>query len=186
MPVKAMDLFDAYNRSALPQDHGYLVSSFFSASSAYSRYEVVSYNNVKSIYASEDGLTFQTDGKKLYILVEPQNFPMKGEEPYVRKSTEQIPHRFNELESVTCKNQTRIYYSKKAIMSYGSFTVMRPTGINFAIVFYYLPDMFESLALFFEKTFNKEAQVPLSDAKKVAKGVAEKIREAMAWEYSSE
>ncbi|MCK7503702.1 MAG: hypothetical protein MZV70_06025 [Desulfobacterales bacterium] len=91
MPVKAMDLFDAYEKSQLPKDHGFIVSSFFSSNSAYSRYEVVSYNNVKSIYPSGEGLTFQTDGKKLFILVEPQNYAKKSEEPYVRSSTEQIP-----------------------------------------------------------------------------------------------
>ena len=42
-----MDLFDAYQKSMLPSDQGFIVSSFFSPSSAYSRYEVVSYNPEK-------------------------------------------------------------------------------------------------------------------------------------------
>jgi len=185
MPIKAMDLFDAYAKSALPQDQGYLVSSFFAPNTAYARYEIVSYNNVKSIYASDEGLTFQTDGKKLYILIEPQNYSKKNEEPYIRSSIEQIPQRFNELECHICKNQSRIYYGKKSLISYGSFTVMRPTGVNFAIVFYSLPDMYASLQMFFEKTFNKEAQVPLADARKVSKAVSEKIHETMTWDFSS-
>jgi len=53
-----MDLFDAYAKNALPKDHGYVVTSFFSNNSVYSRYEIVSYNNVKSIYPNEEGLTF--------------------------------------------------------------------------------------------------------------------------------
>lgn len=175
MPVKAMDLFDAYQKSALPKDHGFLVSSFFSANSAYSRYEVVSYANVKSIYPNEGGLTFQTDGKKLFILIEPANYHQKGTEPYVRQSADQIPQRFSELELHTCKNQAKVYHSKEPVISYGSFTIMRPTGINFSFVFYALPDIKESLSLFFEKTFNKEAGVPLSDAKKVAASVAASI-----------
>ena len=186
MPVKAMDLFDAYSKNALPKDHGYIVSSFFAAHTAYSRYEIVSYNNVKSIYPSEDGLTFQTDGKKLFVLVEPSNYPSKGMEPYVRSTAEKIPLRFNELELYTCKNQTRIYWAKDAVISYGAFTIMRPAGINFAFCFYYLPDMHQSMQLFFEKTFNKEAGVPLSDSKKVAASVAEKIKSAMVWDYQSE
>ncbi|HPE89926.1 MAG TPA: hypothetical protein P5298_09705 [Spirochaetia bacterium] len=185
MPVKAMDLFDAYQKSMLPSDQGFIVSSFFSPSSAYSRYEVVSYNNVKSIYPADNGLTFQTDGKKLHILIEPANYPKKAEEPYVRSSHEQIPHRFSELDLHTCKNQTKIYSSKEAIMSYTSFTVMKPAGVNFAFIFFNLPDVYDSMALFFEKTFNKEAGVPMVDAKKVAKGLGVKIQDALKWEYSS-
>ena len=186
MSVKAMDLFDAYNKSALPKEEGYLVSSFFSTHTAYSRYEIVSYANVKSIYPSEDGLTFQTDGKKLFILAEPANYHQKGIEPYVRTTEESIPHRFSELELHKCKNQTKIYYGKNAVLSYGSFTVMRPTGMNFAFIFYKLPDTFESLRIFFEKTFNKEAGVPLVDAKKVAALIAEKAETVMAWDFRQE
>lgn len=185
MPLKAMDLFDAYTKNALPNDQGYIVSSFFSPNSAYSHYEVISYNNLKSIYPADGGLTFQSDGKKLHILIEPANYPMKGEEPYVRKSSEMVPHRFSELDLHTCKNQTKIYYGKAAVMSYTSFTVMKPAGVNFSFLFYPLPDTFDSLTMFFEKTFNKEAGVPLSDAKKVAKAVGLRARECMQWEYSS-
>ena len=186
MPVKAMDLFDAYSKNALPKDHGYIVSSFFSANSAYSRYEIVSYNNVKSIYPNEDGLTFQTDGKKLFILIEPANYPNKAMEPFVRSTAEKIPLRFGELELHTCKNQTRIYWGKDAVVSYGAFTIMRPAGVNFSFCFYFLPDMHQSLQLFFEKTFNKEAGVPLADAKKVSILVSEKIKSSMVWDFQSE
>jgi hypothetical protein len=183
MPVKAMDLFDAYAKNALPKDHGYIVTSFFSSNTIYSRYEIVSYANVKSIYPSEEGLTFQTDGKKLYILVEPANYPNKGMEPYVRSTAEKIPLRFSELESHVCKNQTRIYWSKDAVVSYGAFTVARPEGINFSFCFYQLPDVIQSLQLFFEKTFNKETSVPLADSKKVAAAFAENIKTKMVMDY---
>lgn len=185
MSVKAMDLFDAYQKSALPKEEGFLVSSFFSNNTAYSRYEVVSYANVKSIYPNEDGLTFQTDGKKLYILVEPPNYHQKGIEPYCRPTAEQIPHRFSELELHQCKNLTKVYYGKNSVMSYGSFTVMRPTGMNFSFIFYKLPDVYDSLKLFFEKTFNKEAGIPLADAKKIAAAVTEKVKSAMAWDFTT-
>ena len=64
MAEKALDLFQAYNEGKLPKEGGYIVSSFFNNTSTYSIYEVVAYNGVKSIYASEEGLTFQTDGNK--------------------------------------------------------------------------------------------------------------------------
>jgi len=186
MPVKAMDLFDAYQKSALPKDQGFLVTSYFSNNSAYSRYEIVSYANVKSIYPNDGGLTFQTDGKKLFILVEPANYPQKGLEPYVRPTEEQIPHRFSELECFPCKNQSKLYYGKDAVISYGSFTIMRPTGMNFAFIFYNLPDLYDSLKLFFEKTFNREAGVPLNDAKKCAAAVSLKVKQCMSWERPQE
>ncbi len=185
MATKAMDLYDSYSKNMLPKENGYIVSSFFSPNSAYSRYEVVSYNNVKGIFPNENGLTFQSDGKKLHILIEPMNYSKKSEEPYVRSSAEQIPHRFSELELHTSKNQTKIYWGKMSVMSYTSFTILKPTGVNFSFVFFWLPDIYDSLAMFFEKTFNKEAGVPLADAKKVAKSIALKVKETMTWEYSS-
>jgi hypothetical protein len=186
VPVKAMDLYDAYTKNTLPEANGYIVSSFFAPNSTYSRYEIVSYSSVKSIYPADEGLTFHTDGKKMHILVEPANYHKKQEEPYVRSSTEQVPHRFSELDLHICKNQTKIYYSKKAILSFSSFTIMKPTGINFALVFYPLPDLYESLQLFFEKTLNKEAQVPMPDAKKTAKAIRARIEETMTWDFKSE
>jgi hypothetical protein len=186
MPVKAMDLFDAYSKNALPKDTGYIVTSFFNSNSVYSRYEIVSYNNVKSIYPSDEGLTFQTDGKKLFVLIEPANYPNKGMEPYVRSNAEKIPLRFNELDTHVCKNQTRIFWAKEAVISYGAFTIARPAGINFSFCFYQLPDMYQSLQLFFEKTFNKEASVPFADAKKVAAAVADKIKTKMVWDFTTE
>jgi hypothetical protein len=183
MPVKAMDLFDAYAKNALPKDRGYIVTSSFSSNSVYSRYEIVSYNNVKSIYPTEEGLTFQTDGKKLYILIEPSNYPNKGMEPFVRSTNEKIPLRFSELDVHNCKNQTHIYWAKDAVMSYGSFTVARPAGINFSFCFYQLPDVIQSLQLFFEKTFNKECSIPMPDAKKVSAAVAEAIKTKMVWDF---
>jgi len=186
VPVKAMDLYDAYTKNALPYENGYIVSSFFAPNSTYSRYEIVSYSSVKSIYPADEGLTFQTDGKKMHILVEPANYHKKQEEPYVRSSNEMVPHRFSELDLHISKNQTKIYYSKKAILSFTSFTIMKPTGINFAFVFYPLPDLNDSLQLFFEKTLNKEAQVPMPDAKKTSKAVRARIEETMTWDFRSE
>jgi hypothetical protein len=179
MAVKAMDLFEAYSQDKLPKDEGYVISSFFSDNSAYSIYEIVSYSGVKTIYLTEAGMTFQTNGKKIHILVEPASYPNKAVEPYVRSNNEQIPLRFNELEQITAKNQSKIMIAKKPIESFSSFTILRPTGVNFALVFYRLPDVFDTLQLFFEKTFNREAGIPQVDAKKSAKRVAEIVAATM-------
>lgn len=179
MPSKAMDLFEAYAQDKLPKDEGYIISSFFSNTSAYSKYEIVSYSGVKSIYLTDEGLTFQTNGKKLHILIEPPNYPHKAIEPYVRSSNEQIPLRFSELEQIVAKNQTRIMIAKKPIISFSSFTILKPTGINFALAFYSLPDLYDTLAIFFEKTYNKEAGVPMADAKKAALKTVEIVKKTM-------
>lgn len=181
MAIKAMDLFEAYAQDKLPRDEGYIVSSFFNVNSAYSKYEVVTYSGVKSIYLTEDGLSFQTNGKKLHILTEPANYASKSIEPYVRTSVDQIPLRFNELNIVISKNQTRIMIAKQPIQAFSSFTILKPTGINFALVFYKLPDVFDTLGIFFEKTLNKEAGVPMADAKKAAGKIVETLKETMQW-----
>jgi hypothetical protein len=67
MQPKALDLFQAFKSDSLPRDGGYIVSSFFDSTSSYSIYEIVSYDAVKSIHASDEGLTFQSDGLKLFI-----------------------------------------------------------------------------------------------------------------------
>jgi hypothetical protein len=181
MAIKAMDLFEAYSQEKLPRDQGYIISTFFSNNSAYSKYEIVSYSGVKAIYLNESGLEFQTNGKKIHILIEPASYPNKAVEPYLRNENEQIPLRFNEVETITAKNQSKIMIAKKPLDSFGSFTVLRPTGINFAMVFYSLPDIYDTLKLFFEKTFNKEAGIPQADAKKSAQKVSEILSQTMSF-----
>ncbi|WP_028973144.1 hypothetical protein [Spirochaeta cellobiosiphila] len=171
MPLRAQALFDAYQNDELPKDGGYIVTSFFAEHSSYSIYEIVSYNAVKSIFVNDEGMTFQSDGKKIFILVEPPSFPRKHIEPYNRSDHEKIPHRFNELEIFTCKNQMKIMVSKEPIVTYGSFTIMRPTNINFSFVFYGLPDVFDSMNLFFQKTLNKEAGIPQIEAKQASRTI---------------
>jgi hypothetical protein len=177
--AKAMDLFEAYAQDKLPKDQGYIVSSFFSENSAYSIYEIVSYSGVKAIYLTDTGLTFQTNGKKLHILIEPATYPNKAMEPYVRSNTEQIPRRFNELETLVAKNESKIMISKTPMDSFSSFTILRPTGINFALVFYNHPEIYSTIDMFFQKTFNKEAGIPQVDAKKGAKKVAEIVEKTL-------
>ncbi|MDR2730012.1 MAG: zinc ribbon domain-containing protein, partial [Treponema sp.] len=51
--LKFRNLFDAYSRETLPFAQGYIVSSFFSETSNYSIYEIVSYAGVKEIFKTE-------------------------------------------------------------------------------------------------------------------------------------
>jgi hypothetical protein len=178
---RLMDLFDAYAQDKLPRDHGFVVSSFFSENSAYSIYEVVSYSGVKEIQLTGTGLIFVTGGKKLYILVEPGSYPQKYMEPVSRKEGEQIPKRFSELEIITARNQTKIMVAKETNETYGSFTVLKPTGDNFARVLYNLPDVLQTLEELFEKSFNKEAGIPLADARAAGTLVAQMVDKTMSF-----
>ena len=181
MSIKAMDLFEAYSEDKLPKDQAYIVSSIINTHNGYAIYEVISYSGVKAIYPEGEGLTFQSSGKKMHILIEPPSYPKKATEPYLRDTEDQIPLRFSELNLTTAKNQAKIYMAKKPIESLSSFTVARPTGLNISFVFYELPDLYDTLAKFFEQTFNKDAGVPQSDSKKIAKDAVQTMQKLMAF-----
>jgi hypothetical protein len=181
MAAKALDLFQAYAQGKLPKDGGYIVSSFFDQHSAYSRYEVVAYSGVKSIYLTESGITFQTDGNKLFVLVEPPNYSRKHVEPVNRESDAQIPHRFSELEIHVSKNQSKVMVSREPIIAYSSFTVLKPTGVNFALVFYHREDVLDTLEFFFTQTLHKEAGVPTIDSKRAARLVRGGLAKFAIW-----
>jgi len=179
MAEKAMDLFEAYKQNKLPKDHAYIVSSFINSNTGYAIYEVISYSGVKAIYPEGTGLTFQSSGKKMHILIEPASYPKKATEPYLREKTEQIPLRFKELDLITCKNQIRIYMAKKPIEALSSFTVAKPVGFNICFLFYDVDGLFQTMTKFFEQSFNKDAAVPQSDAKKAAKETAAVVEKLM-------
>ena len=121
--VKAMDLFEAYAKQKLPMDQGYIVSSFFKEESAYSIYEIVSYATLKDIYLTGNGLTFQTNGKKLFLFVEPENYSHKSMEPYCRERDFQVPLRFKDSQQGTARGLVGIYY-RKAYRSQLCFSIL--------------------------------------------------------------
>ena len=181
MATKAMDLFEAYAKDKLPKDQAYIVSSFINGNTGYSIYEVISYSAVKAIYPEGTGLTFQSSGRKMHILIEPASYPQKAIEPYLRAQAEQIPLRFKELSVLTCKNQVKIYMAKKPIESLSSFTVARPVGFNISFLFFEQPDIYDTLTKFFEQSYNKDAGVPQVDAKKAAVNTVEVVQKTMAF-----
>jgi hypothetical protein len=181
MAIKAMDLFEAYSKDKLPKDQAYIVSSFINTNTGYAIYEVISYSGVKAIYPEGEGLTFQSSGKKMHILIEPPTYPNKATEPYLRNKGDQIPLRFSELTLHNAKNQSKIYLAKKPIESLSSFTIARPAGYNISFVFYKMDGLYETLAKFFEQTFNKDARIPQSDAKRAAKLAIEVVEKQMAF-----
>jgi hypothetical protein len=65
---------------------------------------------------------------------------------------------------------------------YGSFTVLKPTSINFSIVFYQLPDVYTSLANFFQESLNRHRKIPIHDAKKTALLISGTVQKYMGFE----
>jgi len=177
--VKFRNLFEAFAKGNLPFAQGYIVSSFFSEKTAYSIYEIVSYAGVKEIFPTETGLQFVAGGKKLYVLVENDTYQLKYQEPVSRAEGESIPKRFNELEKLVAKNQTSIYVAKEPNEITGQFTILKPNTLNFAVVFYDLPDVYKSLAVFFEDSLNRQRKVPQHDAKKAAELISTTAEKTM-------
>jgi len=176
---KVMNLFDAYASDQLPKDQGYIVSSFINGNTGYSIYEIISYSGVKAIYPDGGGLTFQSQGRKLHILIEPGSYPHKAIEPYLREKQDQIPLRFKELVKHTCKNQSTIYWALKPVESLSSFTVSRPIGFNVSFVFYNKPDIYTTLAKFFEQSFTNDAGLPMSDSRKGGGDISAIVKKSM-------
>jgi hypothetical protein len=177
--VAYRNLFDAFAQGKLPFSNGYIVSSFFSDKNAYSIFEIVSYAGVKEIFLTETGLQFVTGGKKLYILVENDTYEKKFIDPVSRAQGESIPKRFNEVEILVAHNQTKIMVAKEPNELYGSFTILKPTSINFSIVFYQLDDVYKTLASFFEEVLNRQRKVPQMDAKKAAQLISNTVQKTM-------
>jgi RNA polymerase subunit RPABC4/transcription elongation factor Spt4 len=180
--VSFRNLFEAYSHGKLPFANGYIVSSFFSETSYYSVYEIVSYAGVKEIFLTDTGLQFVTGGKKLYVLAEPDTYQLKFQEPVSRADGERIPKRFSELDIITAKNQTKIMISKEPNESFGSFTILRPSGVNFAVVFYKRPDVYESLVDFFVESLNRQVNIPEHDAKIAAQNITKILKKHMGFE----
>lgn len=176
-----MELYEAYEKNMLPKDEGYVVSAFYLPDSPYSILEIISYSEVKNFFASTDSLTFQSNGKKIYILVEPSSYNHKSQEPYVRPSKYQIPLRFNDLNIYTCKNQYKVMYNKEPQMMMTSFTVLKPTGHNFSLIVFQQDDIQKTLAKLFQSALHNESNVPMNDSKVISEDLAEMIVTKLCW-----
>jgi hypothetical protein len=104
--------------------------------------------------------------KKLYVLLEPDTYQLKFQEPVSRTESGKIPKRFSELEIITATNQSKIMIAKEPNENFGSFTILKPAGVNFAVVFYKADDVYETLASFFEESLNKSGKFPRRTPKK--------------------
>ena len=161
------NLFDAYNKGQLPNNTGYIITQVFSDTSAYTRMEIISYGNVKDIYRTEEGLTFQADGRKLYLLFEPVSYYEKHTDPCYRDDAHKIPYRFKELEIHSTKRQDKIMVGKQPVDTYTSFTILNPSTFNISHIISGddRADIGETILAFLNESLVKNLKVPRTDAK---------------------
>jgi len=115
------------------------------------------------------------------VLVEPADYEKKDWEPFTRAGQQQIPHRFREVEQFTAANMSRILISRQPVTVYSSFTIPRPTRLNFSLLFYSLPDVLDSITAFFKKTLTARAAVPAGDAAAAARRIAAGLQRLPLW-----
>ena len=171
--ANAKELFPAYQAGELPREHGYVVSTFYHDSSNYTRYELISFDNVKDIFIGEEGLTFQAEGRKLYVLVEPAGWPSNHTEPAYRVEAERIPYRLKELIDYRTRRQDHVYVGREPVVTYNAFTIMKPIGQDASYVFYPVEDVRKNIMEFFRLSLWKQARVPQGDVREVIKIIDE-------------
>ncbi|NOY08808.1 MAG: hypothetical protein GXP33_08190 [Spirochaetes bacterium] len=179
--MQAIHLFDAYSHAKLPKYGGYIVSSNFQPELAYSIFEIVGYDNVQEIRLETDSLIFKSAGCKLYTLIEPANYPLKNVEPVQRESGRSIPYRFSELYILTTKKHETVYIGKKPIISYSSFTIIKPKKNDFAILFYNVPEVFKNMEEFLTSIYHDGVGITRSDSAKAAKITVQGIKNFNTW-----
>ena len=170
------DLFKAYMANQLPTEGGLIITSFFDEETTYSKYEVTSYNNVKDIYRNDEGIVFQADGYKQFVIVEPASYNNKHVEPAMRDRGHSIPYRFKEIDTFVTRRQDKIMVGKEPVVTYTSFTILQPVGENFAYIVTKEDDILQTVEAFFAKSMWQDARVPKIDAEKVGKTIAQTLK----------
>ncbi len=163
--AKIMDLFEAYTNGELPRDGGFIITEHLDDSSRYARYEVISYGNVKDIYLVDEGIMFQADGRKIFVLFEPLNYSAKHVEPSYRDDAHRIPYRLKELEIMATKRQEKIMVGKEPVETYTSFTIANETGLNTSYIVYRDESTARTILGFFEQSVWKTLSNTRTDAR---------------------
>lgn len=170
---EAKELFTAYQTGDFPKEHGYIVSTFYHDTSTYTRYELISFDNVKDIYTGDGGLTFQAEGRKIYVLVEPAGWPDHHTEPAYRPEGDRIPYRRKELIDYMTRRQDHVLIGREPVVTYSAFTVLKPTGQDAAYIFYPTDEVRQNILEYFRISLWKQARVPQSDVRELLKSIDE-------------
>ncbi len=168
MEIKWIDLFTGLMKGEIPFDGtGYIITANFQPTSTYSIFEIIAFKNIKQFIQADEGVTFYSDGYKIFVLYEPVAYRFRFQEPYLREKTDAIPLRWNELEAFEMPNKDRIHVSKEPYASMGSFYIDRPSQGNLVYYFYERPDLRDNMDQFMTRLMNEELKVPRSKMKDI-------------------
>jgi hypothetical protein len=163
MAKKWIELFEGLMKGEIPFDGtGYILSTHFQQSSPYTVFEIIAFRNIKQFIQEDQGVTFYSDGYKVYLLYEPVTYRFRFQEPYLREKDDSIPMRWNELETFDLPSKDRVIVSKEPYASMGSFYISQPGKGNYVYYFYELENIQENLDFFLTKLMNEELKVPRS------------------------
>ena len=162
--ARATSLLKAFTEDSIPPEGAFIITSRFDPVSPYSIYEITAYGAPGEIITSEEGFLFKADGERVYILVEPPDYPGKALEPLSREPGLSVPLRFSDLEIVIGKNNGRIMISAKPGMLKSSFLIPYTKGDDFAFVFYLTEDVHAAIRKFMADVFYNDSGLPREDA----------------------
>lgn len=168
MATKALELFSAYRSGRVPPGGGYLVSSCMVDGSAYVRYEIVAYRRARNLLLSRAGLTFNSDGSRIFVLVEADAYPDRTVEPWRRDARHRIPHCFSELTIVATRSHSRVMVSRDPVTVAAEFTIPCPAEIDFAFLFMPRRDAPATIEAFMAATLQEECLIPERPARRAA------------------
>lgn len=158
---KIIELFEGLSEGVIPFDGtGYILNTQFARDSNYTKIEIIAFKNVKNILPTGDGVIFQSDGYKTFLIYEPKTYQRRFLEPYLREDREKVPLRWNEVEVINLANHDRIILSKAPYLSYGSFTVDKPESGSFVYYIYQDDNVYEGIETFIGNILHKDLKVP--------------------------
>ena len=145
---------------------------------------MVSYSGIKSIQELDDGLKFNSSGRKIVGLIEPVNYPNKHQEPAFRstRTTEHIPFRLAECETfLTSDNKFRVLLPNKPIECLDSFTIEYPKKGDVSVIYFIFHDDIDGVILPYissnlEMILKRVVNVQSLEAKRIARGFINNVR----------
>ena len=177
----ALHLFDAFKQNRLPKYGGFIVGIRFDEQTGYAVIEIIGYENLQDLYPDGDSLVFKSVGCKLFAIVEPARYYLKSVEPVNRPSEQMVPYRFSELLNITTKRFQSILIGRKPVFMPTSFSVLKPTGEDIAVLFYDIADVYANIQDFLIMILRDRLNVPIPDSRKAAEIIVRGIHEFKLW-----
>lgn len=170
-------MFKGLMDGAIPIGGGGLIFNVaFSPKFNYGVMEVVGFKNVKNVIQGSDGVTFQSDGYKIFVVYEPKTYTQRYMEPYLRTGIEQIPLRFNELKIIDLPSNDRVFVSAQPYVSHGSFTIEAPEEGDFVYYLFENDKLDKNAEEFLAKILKDDFQVRASSLQEILPVFSENLK----------